>query len=183
MMQEIRTDEELPVLTAKDERLRVSGYRCCMSNQTTMFCHVGKITSSGEECPPSFPVTVSEVVAVKEQMCQVIGRVNAQVPAGDNEGEEERGNVSSGLREAEKHVVPVNNPFPYAELGNCIAARRKGIVKEPDKFIVSFKEVVYGSVKPVIDDAAVGFCLCNELLKPILHILKQGEAWHPSFRR
>ena len=183
MMQGIRTDEELPVLTAKDERLRVSGYRCCMSNQTTMFCHVGKITSSGEECPPSFPVTVSEVVAVKEQMCQVIGRVNAQVPAGDNEGEEERGNVSSGLREAEKHVVPVNNPFPYAELGNCIAARGIGIVKEPDKLIVSFKEVVYGSVKPVIDDAAVGFCLCNELLKPILHILKQGEAWHPSFRR
>ena len=90
-MQEIRTDEELPVLTAKDERLRFTRYRFFMSNQTTVFCHVGKITSSGEECPPSFPVTVSEVVAVKEQMCQVIGRVNAQVPAGDNEGEEERG--------------------------------------------------------------------------------------------
>ena len=81
------------------------------------------------------------VVAVKEQIGKVIGRVNTKVPAGDNEGEEEeRGNVSSGLREAEKHVVPVNNPFPYAELGNCIAARRKGIVKEPDKLIVSFKE-------------------------------------------
>ena len=124
---------------------------------------------------PSFPVTVSEVVAVKEQMGKVISRVNAKVPAGDNEGEEERGNVSSGLREAEKHVVPVNNPFPYAELGNCIAARGIGIVREPDKLIVSFKEVVYGSVKPVIDDAAVGFCLCNELLKPILHIFKQGK--------
>ena len=97
MMQEIRTDEELPVLTAKDERLRVSGYRCGMSNQTTVFSHVGKITSSWEECPPSFPVTVSEVVAVKEQMGKVISRVNAKVPAGDNEGEEERGNVSSGL--------------------------------------------------------------------------------------
>ena len=40
--------------------------------------------------PPSFPVTVSEVVAVKEQMGKVISRVNAKVPAGDNEGEEER---------------------------------------------------------------------------------------------
>ena len=114
MMQEIQTNTELPVLPSEDERFCISGYRCCMSNQTTMFCHVGKITSSGEECPPSFPVTVSEVVAVKEQMCQVIGRVNAQVPAGDDEGEEERGNVSSGLSEAEKHVVPVNHPLPYA---------------------------------------------------------------------
>ena len=112
-MQEIRTDEELPVLSAKNERLRVSGYRCCMSNQTTMFCHVGKITSSGEECPPSFPVTVSEVVAVKEQMCQVIGRINTQVPSGDNEGEELR-NGRFSLSEAEKHVIPVNRQCCYA---------------------------------------------------------------------
>ena len=83
-----------------------------MSNQTTVYWYVGKITSSGEECPPSFPVTVSEVVAVKEQMCQVIGRINTQVPSGDNEGEELR-NVRFSLREAEKHVVPANHQYRY----------------------------------------------------------------------
>ena len=91
MMQEIQTNTELPVLPSEDERFCISGYRCCMSNQTSVFSHVGKITFSRKQCSPSFPVTVLEVIAVKEQMGKVIGWVNAQVPAGDNEGEEERG--------------------------------------------------------------------------------------------
>ena len=78
-MQEIQTNTELPVLPSEDERFCISGYRCCMSNQTSVFSHVGKITFSRKQCSPSFPVTVLEVIAVKEQMGNVIGWVNAQV--------------------------------------------------------------------------------------------------------
>ena len=65
MMQEIQTNTELPVLPSEDERFCISGYRCCMSNQTSVFSHVGKITFSRKQCSPSFPVTVLEVIAVK----------------------------------------------------------------------------------------------------------------------
>lgn len=80
-------------------------------------------------------------VAVDEQVGEVVGGVDAEVPAGCNQREEECRDVGTGLGDAEKEVVVVDDPLADELLRPVVVAVGTVMIQEPGKFIVSVEEV------------------------------------------
>ena len=106
-----RTNDKSNVAPSKNIRFCSSFKGFGLSDLLPEFNNIIEFALARQHGSPSFLVAILDPVAVEEQMGEVVGRVDAEVPAGCNQREEECRDVGTGLGDAEKEVVVVNDPL------------------------------------------------------------------------
>ena len=106
-----RSNGESIVAASKNIRLCPSFKGFGLSDLLSEFNNIIEFALARQHGSPGFPVAILDPVAVEEQVGEVVGGVDAEVPAGCNQREEECRDVGTGLGDAEKEVVVVYDPL------------------------------------------------------------------------
>lgn len=170
-----RSNGESIVAASKNIRLCPSLKGFGLSDLLSEFNNIIEFALAWQHGSPGFPVAILDPVAVDEQVGEVVGGVDAEVPAGCNQREEECRDVSTGLGDAEKEVVVVYDPLADELLRPVVVAVGTVMIQEPGKFIVSVEEVADGHGCPAFNLSPRLLSLPDHFLKPRLHVFEERK--------